>query len=367
MKIPFSDVTPIHEQMKSELENAFYRVLAKEWFIQGENCEAFEREYAEYCGSRFCVGCGNGLDALHLILRASGIGPGDEVIVPAQTFIATALSVTYSGATLVCADIEPQYYSIDPEKLEKAITPKTKAVIAVHLYGQVGRWEEIQEIAQRHHLLLIEDAAQAHGATYQGKKAGHLGDAAGFSFYPGKNLGALGDGGAICTDSEKLADMAGYLRNYGSREKYVHRYQGVNSRLDELQASFLRAKLCHLDQWQRERSRIAQRYLTEIQNPLIQLPAVNPKGSHAWHIFAIQTAQRQKLREWLEQQGIGCQAHYPTPIHLHQAYQELGYRPGDFPISEQAARQELSLPLFCGMTDEQVGYVIEKLNAFRKD
>lgn len=366
MKIPFSDVTPLHEGMMDEIKGAFQRVLAKEWFIQGENCEAFEKEFAEYCGSRFCVGCGNGLDALHLILKATGIGAGDEVIVPAQTFIATALSVTYSGAKPVCVDIEPEFYSLDPEKLEAAITSRTKAIIAVHLYGQVGRWSEISEIAQKHHLLLIEDAAQAHGATYRAKKAGHLGDAAGFSFYPGKNLGALGDGGAVCTDSERIADMIGYLRNYGSKEKYVHRYQGLNSRLDELQASFLRAKLSHLDEWGKERTRIAKRYLSEITNPLIRLPAINPNGTHAWHIFAIQTSFREQLRTWLQQHEIACQVHYPTPIHLHEAYTQLGYHLGDFPVAEKVSQEELSLPLYYGMTEEQVETVVKFINSFAR-
>lgn len=366
MKIPFSDVTPLHEGMIDEIQAAFGRVLSKEWFIQGENCEAFEKEFAEYCGSRYCIGCGNGLDALHLILKAAGIGAGDEVIVPAQTFIATCLSVTYAGAKPVCVDIEPEFYSLDPEKLEAAITPRTKAVIGVHLYGQVGRWDEISEVARRHQLLLIEDAAQAHGATYRGRKAGHLGDAAGFSFYPGKNLGALGDAGAVCTDSESIADTVGYLRNYGSKKKYVHRYQGVNSRLDELQASFLRAKLPHLDEWGKERSRIAQRYLSEIRNTLIHLPAVNPHSSHAWHIFAIQTPYRDQLREWLLRHEISCQVHYPTPIHLHDAYQELGYHIGDFPVAEKAAKEELSLPLYYGMTEDQVEAVVKAINAFSK-
>ena len=367
MKVPFADIAPIHNGIQAQLEEAFRKVLSDGWFIQGSHCAAFEKEYAQYCHTRFCVGCGNGLDALHLILKSAGIGEGDEVIVPAQTFIATALAVTYSGAEPVCVDIEPDFFSIDPTKIKDAITPRTKAIVVVHLFGQVGYWDEIAKIAKENGLLLIEDAAQAHGAAYKGKRAGGLGNAAGFSFYPGKNLGALGDGGAICTNSEEIADLACYLRNYGSREKYVHLYKGVNSRLDEIQAAFLRIKLPYLDQWREERERVAQRYLNGIKNPVIQLPAVNPNASHAWHIFAVRTPYRQQLQSWLHQHEIASQVHYPTAIHLHKAYAGLGYHPGDFPIAEQLAREELSLPVYCGMPEEMISYVISVLNEFQQN
>lgn len=364
MNVPFADLTPMHHEIFAELTDVFQEVLRNGWFIQGKHCTSFEEHFAAYCGSKNCVGCGNGLDALHLILRAAGIGEGDEVIVPAQTFIATALAVTYSGAKVVFSDIEPKYFALDPEKLEAAITPRTKAIIMVHLYGQVGRWDEVQKIARKHDLLLIEDAAQAHGAFYKGRRVGHLGDAAGFSFYPGKNLGALGDSGAVVTGSNEIAAIVRMLGCYGSREKYVHEYKGWNSRLDELQAAFLDCKLANIDRWHEDRCRIANRYLLEITNPAINLPMQNPDGTHAWHIFAIQTKERQRLRGWMEKCGIAVQIHYPTAMHMHQAYQDLAYRAGDFPVAEQAAAEELSLPIYYGMPDEQISYVIDTLNHF---
>ena len=364
MKVPFADFVPMHAQMRGELEGAFQDVLDRSWFIEGKACDSFERSFASYCGVSRCVGCGNGLDALHMILKACGIGEGDEVIVPAQTFIATALAVTYAGARPVYVDIEPEYFALDPEKLERAITPRTKAIMMVHLFGQVGRWDEVQAIARAHNLLLIEDAAQAHGATYKGKKAGNLGDAAGFSFYPGKNLGALGDAGAVCTSSEEIADRVRAIGNYGSHKKYYHEYKGVNSRLDELQAALLYRKLAHLETWTRDRERIAQRYLEGITNPLIQLPKRNPQGTHVWHIFAVLTKERERLKAYLEENEIGCQIHYPVAMHLHQAYADLGYKRGDFRVAEMAAERELSLPMFYGMTDDEVNYVIEKINQF---
>ena len=364
MNIPFVDFAPMHEPIRQEMVDAFAQVYDKGWFIGGSHCDQFEKDFAAWCGVPYCVGCGNGLDALQLILKAAGIGEGDEVIVPAQTFIATALAVTYAGAKPVCVDIEPQYYSIDPEKLEAAITPKTKAVMLVHLYGQIGRLDEIKAITDKHGLLLIEDSAQAHGASYKGKKAGTLGDASGFSFYPGKNLGALGDGGAVCTTRADIADTVRTLSNYGSKVKYDHEYKGVNSRLDELQAALLEVKLRHLDAWHQDRDRIAKRYLAEINNPRIKLPELNPQGIHAWHLFAILTEDRNGLRAYLEEKGISCQIHYPVATHLHKAYRDLGYCEGDFPVAEYNAAHELSLPLFYGMTEEQINYVIDALNRY---
>ena len=364
MKVPFADFEPMHQEIHKELIKTFQNVLDRNWFIGGENCSSFEKNFAAYCGMDHCVGCGNGLDALHMILKAYGIGQGDEVIVPAQTFIATALAVTYAGARPVCVDIEPEYFALDPEKIEAAITPRTKAVLMVHLYGQIGRWDEVQEIAQKHQLLLIEDAAQAHGALYKGKRAGSLGDAAGFSFYPGKNLGALGDGGAVCTSSQAVADFVRTYSNYGAHQKYQHEYKGVNSRLDEVQAAFLDLKLRYLDRWGERRAHIAGRYMDEIKHPLIRLPVQNPDGQHVWHIFAVLTPERARLERYLDDRGIGHQCHYPVPTHLHQAYRDLGYKPGDFPAAETAAQQELSLPMFYGMTDEQIDYVIDTVNRF---
>lgn len=364
MKVLSTDFAPMHSEIRDELQAAFDRVMDGNWFIGGENNSGFETEFASYCEVEHCVGCGNGLDALHMILRGLGIGAGDEVIVPAQTFIATALAVTYTGARPICVDIEPQYFALDPEKIEAAITNRTKAIIMVHLYGQVGRWNEVSRIAQKHGLYMIEDSAQAHGARYQGKRTGSLGVAAGFSFYPGKNLGALGDGGAICTDSEKLADYIRAYGSYGARKKYQHVYKGVNSRLDEMQAAFLRVKLAHLDCWEADRVRIANRYLDEIRNPLLRLPAVNPEGTHVWHLFPILCEDRARLERYLDECEIGHQCHYPIPTHLHEAYRELGYKKGDFPIAEMSAEQEVSIPMYYGMTENQQSYVIEKLNQF---
>lgn len=364
MKVPFADLTPMHREIHAEIMEGFQTVLKQNQFIEGKNCESFEKNFAACCEARYCVGCGNGLDALQIILRAYGIGKGDEVIVPAQTFIATALAVTYAGARPVCVDIEPQFFSLDPEKIEAAITPKTKAILMVHLYGQIGRWNEVQKIAQKYQLLLIEDAAQAHGAFYRGKRAGSLGDSAGFSFYPGKNLGALGDGGAVCTSSETVANYARAYRNYGSYQKYQHEYRGINSRLDEVQAAFLDLKLKHLNRWREHRSYIAERHLQGIRNPLVKLPLQNPEGQHVWHIFAIMTPECARMERYLDNHSIGHQCHYPIPTHLHQAYRDLNYKPGDFPIAEMCAEQEISLPMFYGMTDEQIDYVIETINKF---
>jgi dTDP-4-amino-4,6-dideoxygalactose transaminase len=261
-------------------------------------------------------------------------------------------------------DIEPRYYSLDPQKLEAAITPKTKAVMLVHLYGQIGYLDEIKAICKKHNLLLVEDAAQAHGDTYKGQKAGTLGDAAGFSFYPGKNLGALGDGGAVCTVRSDIAEGVRVLSNYGSRVKYEHEEKGVNSRLDELQAALLEVKLRYLDAWHQGRDTIAKRYLAEIKNPKIQLPQLNPDGVHAWHLFAVLVEDREALKKHLEANGVAWQIHYPVATHLHKAYRDLGYKEGDFPVAEYNAAHELSLPLYYGMTDQQISYVIDVLNRF---
>lgn len=364
MKIPFVDFAPMHSEIREEMTNTFSEVYDTGWFVGGRHCKEFEEHFAAYCKVPYCVGCGNGLDSLHMILQAAGIGEGDEVIVPAQTYIATALAVTYSGAKPVYVDIEPDYYSLDPEKLEAAITPNTKAIMVVHLYGQIGRFDEIDAIAKKYNLMLIEDAAQAHGALYKGRSAGSLGQASSFSFYPGKNLGALGDGGAVCTYSEELADQVRARSNYGSRQKYVHEYKGFNSRLDEIQAAWLDVKLKSLDKWHADRDHTARRYLDEIKNPAIKLPKVNPDAIHAWHIFAVMAEERERFEAHLDAHGIGHQNHYPVAMHLHQAYRDLGYQKGDFPVAEYNAAHEVSLPLFYGMTDEQIDYVVEVINEF---
>ena len=361
--IPFVSFEHMHDEIKEELRRAYERVMASAWFIQGEECAKFEEEFATYCGAKYCVGCGNGLDALFLILKAYEIGEGDEVIVPSNTFIATALAVSYTGAKPVFVEPDPDSYTINPEWIEEKITEHTKAVIAVHLYGRTAEMDQIRQIADRHHLKLIEDAAQAHGATYKGKRAGSLGDAAGFSFYPGKNLGALGDGGAVVSDDKELIDKVRALGNYGSDYKYHHIYQGHNSRLDEMQAAFLRVKLPYLDKWNRDRNRIADRYLKEIHNEKIELPEISQYGDHIYHIFAVRTDKREELEKWLSLHEIGFGKHYPIPIYRQPSY-AAAYEGETYPISDRISESELSLPMYYGMTDDQIDKVIGTLNNF---
>lgn len=364
INIPFASFEPMHQEIKEELDIAVQEVLDSNWFIRGKQNEKFEKEFAEYCGTKYCVGCGNGLDALSLLLKAYGIGAGDEVIIPSNTFIATALAVTYTGAVPVLVDPRLDDYTMDACKIEEKITNRTKAVIPVHLYGQTADMDAIRSIAQKHGLIIIEDAAQAHGAEYKGKKSGNLGDAAGFSFYPGKNLGALGDAGAITTNDGNIAKKVRTLANYGSDFKYHHIYQGVNSRLDELQAAVLSVKLKRLDHWNEFRGRIAQRYLEGIKNPKIVNPTIAEDRTHVWHIFAVRTERREELEKYLNTHGIGTTIHYPVPIHLQEGYRNLGVHRGELPISEKIADTELSIPMYYGMRDEQVDYVIETLNGF---
>lgn len=364
MQVPFVSFRPLEKELNAELHAAFERVLQNSWYIGGHEDENFEQAFAAYCGVKYCVGCGNGLDALTLILRGYGIGEGDEVIVPSNTFIATALAVSYAGATPVFVEPSLAYYNIDPARIEEKITPRTKAIIAVHLYGQTADMDSILDIAKRHGLKVIEDAAQAHGAEYNGRKAGSLGDAAGFSFYPGKNLGALGDAGCVTTNDPLLAERVRALGNYGSDYKYHHIYKGQNSRLDELQAAFLSAKLPSLDQMNEERRRIAARYLSEIRNPMVILPQVAPYCLPVWHVFAVRCDRRDALEKHLTEAEIGVNKHYPTPIHRQKAYTELGIPEGALPIAEKISATELSLPMYYGMTEEQVSWVIEKINDF---
>ena len=365
IQVPFVSFRPMERELDSELRAAFARVLQNSWYIEGREDEAFEQAFARYCGADLCVGCGNGLDALVLILKALGIGPGDEVIVPSNTFIATVLAVSYAGATPVFVEPLLETYNIDPDRIEAAVTPRTKAIIAVHLYGQCARMDAIRTIADAHGLKVIGDAAQAHGATWKGRRAGSLGDAAGFSFYPGKNLGALGDAGCVTTSDPDLAKKVRALGNYGSDFKYHHIYKGQNSRLDELQAAFLAAKLPHLDAMNAERRRIAARYRAGITNPAVVLPTVDEHCEHVWHIFAVRCAARDALEAHLTARGIGTNKHYPTPIHLQGAYRELGIPKGALPLAEEISATELSLPMYYGMTEEQVQAVIDAVNSFR--
>ena len=366
MNVPFVSLRPIEHELKGELDNAFHRVLDKSNYIMGDECSAFELSFAKYCSANYCVGCGNGLESLTLSLRALGIGAGDEVIVPSNTFIATALAVSYAGAKPVFVEPEIDTYNIDPSLIESAITPKTKAVMPVHLYGLPAKMDEIMSIASRNHLLVIEDCAQAHGALYKGKRIGSFGDAAGFSFYPGKNLGALGDAGAMVTNSKIAADKVRTLGNYGSDYKYHHIYQGINSRLDEMQAAFLRAKLPILDKVNSARQLAAQQYLQGINNPLVTLPQSFDGAKPVWHIFAIRCDMRDELAAYLSDQGIGTNCHYPIPMHLQRAFSDLGYRQGDFPVAEKISTTQLSLPMFYGITDDQIQFVIDAVNSFKR-
>lgn len=364
MKIPFVSFKPMERELDKELRNAFERVYMRSWYIEGVEDENFEKAFAEYCGVNYCVGTGNGLDALMLALKALEIGAGDEVIVPSNTYIATALAVTYVGATPVFVEPDIRTYDIDPKLIEEKITKKTKAIMPVHLYGQPCDMDAIAAIAEKYNLYIVEDCAQAHGATYKGKRIGSFGDAAGFSFYPGKNLGALGDAGAAVSNKKSIADKIRALGNYGSDYKYHHIYKGNNSRLDEMQAAFLSAKLPHLDKINEERRRIAEKYLEKIDNPKIILPYVIDGVEPVWHIFAIRCNEREALEKHLNDNGIGTNKHYPIPMHMQKCYEDLGIREGELPIVEEISKTELSIPMYYGMTEEEVDYVIDKINEF---
>lgn len=364
MQIPFVSFLPMEKELDQELRNAFERVYSRSWYILGEEDKAFEQAFASYLGVNNCVGVGNGLDALVLALRALKIGPGDEVIVPSNTYIASVLAISYAGATPVLVEPDIDTFNIDPHLIESAITGKTKAIMPVHLYGQACDMDPIMNIADKHGLFVIEDCAQAHGATYKGKKVGTFGNAAGFSFYPGKNLGALGDSGAVVTDNDELASEIRALSNYGSDYKYHHILKGVNSRMDEMQAAFLSAKLPHLDRMNQERRRIADMYSSKINNPKVILPAVNPECVPVWHIYGVRCEERDALENFLKERGIGTNKHYPTPIHLQEAYKDLAIPEGALPIAEKISKTELSLPIYYGMTDEEIQYVIDSVNEF---
>lgn len=364
MNIPFVSFKPMEKELDKELRAAFERVYTNSWYIEGKEDETFEKAFAEFCTVNHCVGCGNGLDALMLSLKALGIKQGDEVIVPSNTYIATALAVTYVGATPIFVEPDIRTYNIDPTKIKEKITSKTKAIMPVHLYGQPCDMEPIMEIAKKYGLLVVEDCAQAHGATYKGQKIGSFGDAAGFSFYPGKNLGALGDAGAAVTNNKKIADKIRALGNYGSDYKYHHIYQGNNSRLDELQAAFLSAKLPILDKMNTERRRIADMYMNGITNPDVILPYVIEDAAPVWHIFAIRTEKRDELAQYLADNGIGTNKHYPIPMHMQECYKNLGIKEGELPIAEEISRTELSLPMFYGITEDEVQFIINMINKF---
>jgi len=345
MNIPFLNIAGAYQELKKELDEAYLRVMNASYFILGTEVENFEKEFAQFCGAEHCVGVGNGLDALQLILRAYDVGPNDEVIVPANTYIACWLAVSYTGATPIAVEPCEKTYNLNPELIEAAITKNTKVIMAVHLYGQPADMDSINYIAKKYSLKVIEDVAQAHGALYNKRKTGNLGDAAAFSFFPGKNLGAYGDGGAVVTNDSVLADKIKLLRNYGSKIKYQHLCKGFNSRLDELQAAFLRVKLKKLTEWNQRRVVAADYYLQALQKVDIILPFVPAWADPAWHLFVIRTKQREKIQKKLADAGIGTLIHYPTPPYSQEAYSELEHTQSQFKLTTQLHHEVLSLPI----------------------
>lgn len=364
MKVPLVDLDAQHRTIQAEIEAGFAVLFEHGRFILGPEVAAFEEEYAAFAGVPHCAGVGNGTDAIELLLRAHGIGAGDEVVIPANTFIATALGILRAGATPIPVDCDPGYLLIDPDRVEAALTPRTRALMAVHLFGQIAPMESLEAIAAKNGLLLLEDAAQCHGATRNGRAAGAFGGGAATSFYPGKNLGAYGDAGAVLTTDREIADRVRALRNYGSEHRYHHPFAGFNSRLDTMQAIVLRAKLRHLAEWNASRRSAAARYDGMLASTeRVARPAVLAGNEHVWHIYAVRVPNRDRVLARLQEAGIGAAVHYPVPVHLHGATASLGYRRGDFPVAERAAAELLSLPLFPQITEAQQAFVVENLLA----
>jgi dTDP-4-amino-4,6-dideoxygalactose transaminase len=366
--IPFLNFEPMHTQIREEMLTIFQRVYDSNWYIQGQELDRFEKEYAQLNQTKFAIGVSNGLDALVLALRSLKIGPGDEVIVPSNTYIATALAVSHVGATPVFVEPRIETYNINPELIIKAITKKTKAIMPVHLYGQACEMTEIMAIAKEFNLFVVEDNAQAHLSSYKGKLTGSFGDVNGTSFYPGKNLGALGDAGAVTTDNEIIARKIETLRNYGSQKKYFNEVIGYNNRLDELQAAFLSVKLKHLEKWTIERREIANSYTSQLKGiGDLVLPRLATGATHSYHLYVIRTSKRDDLKTFLEQNGISTMIHYPIPPHLQQAYKYLGYKKGYFPIAEEIAETCLSLPIWPGMNPKSIIQVCQQISQFYKN
>jgi dTDP-4-amino-4,6-dideoxygalactose transaminase len=359
LDVPFLDLGATYRELKDEIDEAMARVLASGWYLLGSELEAFEQEYAQYVGAKHCIGVGNGLDALQLSLRTMDIGPGDEVIVPSNTYIATWLAVSQVGATIVPVEPVEQTYNIDPSLIEAAITDRTRAILPVHLYGQPVDIDPILEIANRRGLRVLDDAAQCHGASYKGARIGSFGDATAWSFYPTKNLGAYGDAGAVTTNDGAIAERLRLLRNYGQRERYVCEEQGYNSRLDEIRSAILRVKLRHLEEWTQRRKQIANEYLSAFAGLDVLLPHTPTWADPVWHLFVVRHRQRDEFQRRLKAAGIGTIVHYPIPPHLQQAYAGLSFAPGDFPIAEAIHREVISLPLGPQLTNEQVSAVIQ--------
>ena len=359
--IEFLDLKSPYLELKSKIDEAVARVLNSGWYIGGVEVESFESEYANYCEAKFAVGVANGMDALHLALLAMGVGPGDEVIVPSNTYIATWLAVSQCGAVPVPVEPDERTYNIDPDRIEAAITSKTKVILPVHLYGQPADLDPILAIAKKHGLYVLEDGAQAHGARYKGRKIGAHGDAVAWSFYPGKNLGALGDGGAITTNNQEIAKKISVLRNYGSNQKYINEIKGFNSRLDPLQAAILKVKLKYLDLWNDRRKSIAHHYLMKINNPCLMLPVVPEWADPVWHLFVVRHKNRADFQSHLAQIGIGSLIHYPIPPHLQDAYSEYKDFRGRLPLAESLANEVLSLPIGPHLTSLEVGFILDKI------
>ena len=359
MNVPFLDLRAAYLEIKADIDVAVARVLGSGWYLLGQELEAFEQEYAVYTGARYCIGVGNGLEALHLSLRAMNIGPGDEVLVPSNTYIATWLAVSQVGATPVPVEPDERTYNMDPHRIEAAITARTRAILPVHLYGQPADMAPILACAQKHGLKVLADGAQAHGAKYRGAAIGGLGDATAWSFYPGKNLGAYGDAGAVTTDDSALAERIRVLRNYGSRVKYVNDVQGHNSRLDEIQAAILRVKLCHLDTWNTRRARIAANYEAALSECAVTLPVVAPETVPVWHLYVVRHPRRDALQRNLQACGIQTLIHYPIPPHRQQAYVGLGWPVGSLPVAESLSENVLSLPIGPHLNDAQQETVVK--------
>lgn len=362
IRIPFLDLGAAYRELKVEIDDAVHRVLDSGWYILGPEVTAFEEKWARFCGADYAVGVGNGLDALILALRSLGIGPGDEVIVPSNTYIATWLAVTAVGATLVPVEPDPATYNLDPTQIEAAITTRTKVILPVHLYGQPADMDPILDLAKEHNLLVVEDGAQSHGARYKGKRIGSHGDVVCWSFYPGKNLGAFGDGGAITTNDAGIAHKIRVLANYGSEKKYENQVQGVNSRLDPIQAAVLAVKLDHLEEWNGRRATFAKQYTEQLRDTGLVLPHTPGWVESAWHLYVVRCADREATVAKLTDAGIGSLIHYPIPPHMQKAYEALNIAPEEQPLASQLAREVLSLPLGPHMTHEQISHVCAALN-----
>lgn len=364
MKINFVDLKRQYLGIKDEIDKAISQVLSSAQFVLGEECSQFEKEFAEFVGVKYAIGVGSGSSALEICLQALGVGPGDEVITPANSYIASASCISFNGARPVFVDVNEDTFNIDVEKIEKLITKKTKAILPVHLYGQVANMKPIIKLAKKYNLLIVEDACQAHGANFRKRQAGSFGDAAAFSFYPGKNLGAYGDGGMIVTNKSKFAEKSKLLRNYGQKRKYEHLILGGNSRLDNLQAAILRVKLKKLKQWNSRRLEIAMLYNNYLKSTPVITPKIFSDYQHVFHLYVIRVKRRSNLVKFLDSKGVTTVMHYPIPIHLQPAYKSLGYKKGDFPVAEMLAGEILSLPMFPELADKEIKYISEQIKFF---